>query len=142
MEVSKARNDTILGRLRTLVSCIFVFLGSFLVTYMIESYTNPVGDTNAADFGDTTFEEGLDGLIVTVNNSDANGASVNVKTNAVSGYTLLVNSADGKPSTVKATDKASLSDNEVKINFNTSATTTDSSINTVLITTVTNSVGE
>ena len=81
-------------------------------------------------------------MIVTVNNSGTNGANVNVKTNAVSGYTLLVNSADGKPSTVKATDKASLGDNEIKINFNTSTTTADSSANIVLITTITNSVGE
>ena len=133
MEVSRARNDTILGRLRTLASCVFVFLGSFLVTYMIESYTNPVGDTNAANFGDIIFNtDGADGLIMTLNDDST---AVNVKTNSTAGYKLQVESSSEK-ATLKTTNKVSLDDIDIKIT--TEANTGD----TVLITAVTNSVGE
>ena len=133
MEVSRARNDTILGRLRTLASCVFVFLGSFLVTYMIESYTNPVGDTNAANFGDIIFNtDGADGLIMTLNDDST---AVNVKTNSTAGYKLQVESSSEK-ATLKTTNKVSLDDINIKIT--TEANTGD----TVLITAITNSVGE
>ena len=133
MEVSRARNDTILGRLRTLASCVFIFLGSFLVTYMIESYTNPVGDTNAANFGDIIFNTGgADGLIMTLNDDST---AVNIKTNSTAGYKLQVESSSEK-ATLKTTNKVSLDDINIKIT--TEANTGD----TVLITAITNSVGE
>lgn len=133
MEVSRARNDTILGRLRTLASCVFIFLGSFLVTYMIESYTNPVGDTNAANFGDIIFNtDGADGLIMTLNDDST---AVNVKTNSTAGYKLQVESSSEK-ATLKTTSKVSLDDIDIKIT--TEANTGD----TILITAITNSVGE
>lgn len=132
MEVSRARNDTILGRLRTLASCVFIFLGSFLVTYMIESYTNPVGDTNAANFGDIIFNtDGADGLIMTLTDDST---AVNVKTNANAGYCLQIESAS-KSKTLKATDKISLDDIDIKI-------ATEEISDTILITAVANSVGE
>lgn len=133
MEVSRARNDTILGRLRTLASCVFIFLGSFLVTYMIESYTNPVGDTNAANFGDIIFDtDGADGLIMTLNDDST---AVNVKTNSTAGYKLQAESSSEK-ATLKTTSKVSLDDIDIKIT--TEANTGD----TILITAITNSVGE
>ena len=136
MEVSRARNDTILGRLRTLASCVFIFLGSFLVTYMIESYTNPVGDTNAANFGDTIFKtDGADGLILTLSDDST---AVNVKTNAAAGYKLQVESAS-TASTIKTTNGVSLDDIEVKI---TSDNAENNEVNTILITAVPNSIGE
>lgn len=132
MEVSRARNDTILGRLRTLASCVFIFLGSFLITYMIESYTNPVGDTNAANFGDIIFNtDGADGLIMTLNDDST---AVNIKTNSTAGYKLQIESTK-ETSTLKTTDKVSLDDIDIKI-------TADKTSDTVLITAVANSMSE